>query len=107
MRFDAFEISLLLVRSLRDVLTRLEARDTSLANQIKRAAASVPLNLKEGRRRTGKDRIHFWKIAAGSADEVQGALLVAEAFGYLEPAAIAEPLQFADRVLAMLWKLTR
>ncbi len=107
MRFDAFEISLCLVRSLRDVLARLETRDTSLTNQIKRAAASVPLNLNEGRRRTGKDRLHFWKIAAGSADEVRAALRVAEAFGYLDEAAIAEPLQFADRVLAMLWRLTR
>lgn len=107
MRFDAFEVSLQLVRSLRAVLTRLHTRDTSLATQIKRAAASVPLNLNEGRRRTGKDRIHFWKIAAGSADEVRAALRVAEAFGYLELDAIAEPLQFADRVLAMLWRLTR
>jgi len=107
MRFDAFEVSLQLVRSLRAILTRLETRDSSLATQIKRAAASVPLNLNEGRRRTGKDRLHFWKIAAGSADEVRAALRVAEAFGYLDLDAIAEPLQFADRVLAMLWRLTR
>ncbi len=43
MRFDAFEVSLQFVRSLRAVLARLDTRDTSLATQIKRAAASVPL----------------------------------------------------------------
>jgi len=46
-------------------------------------------------------------LPAGSADEVRAALRVAEAFGYLEPAAIEEPLQLVDRVLAMLWRLTR
>jgi len=107
MRFDAFEISIVLIRSLRAALTRLATHDASLATQLRRAAASVPLNLNEGRRRTGKDRLHFWRIAAGSADEVRAALRVAEAFGYLEPAAIEEPLQLVDRVLAMLWRLTR
>jgi len=62
MRFDAFEVSLVLVRSLRAALTRLATHDASLATQLRRAAASVPLNLNEGRRRTGKDRLHFWRI---------------------------------------------
>ncbi len=107
MRFDAFEITLELIRSLRDALAHLERRDPPLAVQMKKAAASIALNLREGRRRVGKDRTHLWRVAAGSADEVQAALLVAEAFGYVELPIITRPLELADRVLAMLWRMTR
>ena len=74
---------------------------------MKKAAASIALNLREGRRRVGKDRTHLWRVAAGSADEVQAALLVAEAFGYVDQASLKRPLELADRVLAMLWRMTR
>ena len=107
MAFEAFEVAIQMVRALEGPLAALERRDPSLASQLRRAAASVPLNLSEGRRRTGKDRIHLWRVAAGSADEVVASLRVAEAFGYLTAAATAEALGFTDRVLAMLWRLTR
>jgi four helix bundle protein len=64
----------------------------------------VVLNLAEGNRRTGQDRLQFFRIAAGSAAEVRAALEVACAWGHIEasPAAGTE----VDRVLAMLWRLT-
>ena len=107
MPFDAFEVSLQMVRSLKEPLVVLERRDPSLALQLRRAAASVTLNLAEGRRRTGKDRIHLWRVAAGSADEVLAGLRVAEAFDYLTDETSAPSLALCDRVLAMLWRLTR
>jgi len=106
MPFDAFDVALELIRSLREPLASIAARDPSLAQQLRRAAASVPLNLAEGRRRSGRDRIHLWRIAAGSADEVVASLRVAEAFGHLDAAAAAPALALCDRVLAMLWRLT-
>jgi len=106
MPFDAFEVSLQVVASLKEPLGALERRDPSLAQQVRRAAASVSLNLSEGRRRTGKDRIHLWRVAAGSAEEVVASLRVAQAFGYFPPALSAGSLALCDRVLAMLWRLT-
>ncbi len=106
MPFDAFDVALEMVRSLREPLASLAQRDPDLAQQLRRAAASVPLNLSEGRRRSGRDRLHLWRVAAGSADEVVASLRVAEAFGHLEPAASASALALCDRVLAMLWRLT-
>jgi four helix bundle protein len=106
MPFDAFEVSLELVQALRAPLAALGQRDPSLAEQLRRAAASVPLNLGEGRRRMGKDRIHLWRVAAGSAGEVLAALRTAEAFGYLAPSSVAPAFGLCDRVLAMLWRLT-
>ena len=41
----------------------------SVAEQLIRAAASVPANLAEGAGRTGRDRRHHWRIAYASALE--------------------------------------
>ena len=106
MSLQAFDVSLELIRSLEAPLASLGRRDTDLARQLRRAAASVSLNLAEGNRRNGKDRIHLWRVAAGSADEVAASLRVAEAFGYLPASAITPALGICDRVLAMLWRLT-
>ena len=106
MSLQAFDVSLELIRSLERPLASLDRRDGDLARQLRRAAASVSLNLSEGSRRQGKDRIHLWRIAAGSADEVAASLRVAEAFGYLQATASAQSLAICDRVLAMIWRLT-
>ena len=104
-RFQALELSIQAIRSLRKPLRRIREQDPKLADQLQRAASSVPLNLSEGRRRTGKDRRYHWRIAAGSADETLTALRVAEAWGQLEQADIEEPLRLLDRLLAILWRL--
>ena len=106
MAFEVFEVAVQMVGALREPLIVLGRRDPDLARQVRRAAASVALNIGEGRRRTGKDRIHLWRVAAGSADEVASALRVAEAFGYLNGAGAGAALKLCDRVLAMLWRLT-
>lgn len=103
-RFEALEVALGLVAALRPCLDGLGRRDRNLEDQIRRAASSVALNLAEGARRVGKDRMQFYRIAAGSAAEVRTALAVARAWGMVE--AEAEVEELLDRVLAMLWRLT-
>jgi hypothetical protein len=52
--------------------------------------------------------VHLGELeVAEEADEVATALRVAEAFGYLAGAEAVASLGFCDRVLAMLWRLTR
>ena len=105
-RFEAFELALSLIRSLRAPLARIEQRDKGLAKQLREAAASVALNLAEGRRRAGKDRLHHFRIAAGSAEESRASLRVADAWGYVAEEAVTESLQYIDSILAITWKLT-
>jgi four helix bundle protein len=105
-RFHVLEVSLQVVRQLRPASARLAKTDPALFDQIRRAASSIALNIAEGRRRVGKDRLHLWRIAAGSADEVRSALRVAEAWGQIDGREIADVLVLLDRVLAMLWRLT-
>ena len=102
--FHAYDAALGLVSALRPVLEQLKTRDRALADQLRRAASSVALNIAEGNRRAGQDRLQFFRIAAGSAAEVRAAMDVARAWGSIQasPAAEAE----LDRVLAMLWRLT-
>ena len=105
-RFHVFDASLDLIRSLRELIEVVQRRDGDLAKQLRKAAASISLNISEGNRRRGKDRIHLWRMAAGSAAEVRSCLYIAGAWGYLESSAIIEPPELLDRILAMLWRLT-
>ena len=102
--FHVYGAALGLVAGLRPVLGELAKADRSLADQMRRAASSVVLNIAEGNRRAGRDRLQFFRIAAGSAAEVRAALDVARAWGMVGAATAAEAE--LDRVLAMLWRLT-
>ena len=106
MRFQALERSLKAIEALREPVRVLRTVDPKLADQVKRAASSVSLNLSEGQRRVGKDRLHHWRIAAGSASEARTALRVAEAWGDLKVSQVTEALKLLDEVLAVLWTLT-
>jgi four helix bundle protein len=103
--FHVYEVARELARASRPLIERIERRDRGLADQARRAAQSAMLNIREGNRRAGRDRLHSFRIAAGSADELVGALEVAEVMGYVAAADIAAPLALADRVLAMLYRL--
>lgn len=103
-KFQAYEVALEMVARLRTAVEALARRDKNLADQVRRASSSVVLNIAEGARRSGKDRLHFYRIAAGSGAEVRAAMEVAQAWGYLGSNPEVETL--LDRVLAMLWRLT-
>jgi four helix bundle protein len=105
-RFEVYEMSLDMVQALRPVHARIRQHDRELAVQIKRAASSVPANIAEGARRQGQDRLHHYRIAAGSASELRSHLAVAIAWGDLDRDAAVTPLGFLDRILAILWRLT-
>lgn len=104
-KFQVYEVALELVSALRPSVDALARRDRDLADQVRRAGSSVVLNIAEGARRWGKDRLHFYRIAAGSAAEMRVALQVARAWEFLESNSEVEAL--LDRVLAMLWRLTQ
>jgi four helix bundle protein len=105
--FITYDVSLTLLRAVRSPLELLGRRDASLADQLRRAATSVHLNVAEGNRRAGKDRGHLFRVALGSASEVQACLEAAEALGYLAANAVAGALSTADRAQRLLRGLTR
>ena len=107
MAFDAYDVSISLIRSLAPLLTRLSAVDPKLADQARRAVTSVALNIQEANRRAGRDRRNRFRISLGSAAEVGAAIDVAVAFGYFADADVATPRELLDRVRAMTYRLAR
>ena len=107
MPFELLELALSLIALLKRSCAKIAARDQALASQLRRAAASVPLNVSEARRRIGGDRRHLFRIALGSAAESAAALEVAVGWGYLEREEVAEALALLDRIQAMAWRAAR
>jgi four helix bundle protein len=107
MPFDAYDRSVDLLHTLKPLFPSLAASDANLADQLRRAAESVVLNIAEANQRTLRDRRNRFRIALGSAAEVAACLDVAVAFGYLEPANVESSLGLIDRVRAMTYRLSR
>lgn len=105
MAFDALEVAIQLATALREPLRRLRTRDRRLAQQATDACNSIGLNLDEGLRRAGQDRLHLWRVAHGSAGELHTALRLAQAWGYLDGASLAAARALLDRELAMCFRL--
>jgi four helix bundle protein len=102
--FIAYEVSVQLVRSLRDLVPVVEKSDRDLGDQIRRAASSVVLNLAEGQRSMKGNKQKHYALAHGSANEVKAGLQIAVAWGWVGDAK--EPLAILDRLFAILWRLT-
>ena len=107
MGFVAYEVSLEMIAAVGPVISAVANRDRALADQMRRAASSVPLNVAEGSRRAGRDRKHCYRIAAGSAHELRTAIRVAQTWGYLDGSSVQSVDALLDRELALLWGLTR
>ena len=104
MSFVVYNVSLELVREIAPIVPVIKKHDRDLADQLRRAATSVVLNINDGSGRAGGDRRRSFEIAAGSAREVLAALDTCAAWGWIVADQPAREL--VDRVLAMLWRLT-
>jgi four helix bundle protein len=95
------------VQELVPLLHTIREHDKSLAEQLKRAAQSVVLNIAEGRGNdAGNARARF-STACGSAKEVRAALNVATDWGYIESRMATHLDERLDEVCAMTWCLGR
>ena len=102
----ALEVAIEIVASLRGVVAAMRRHDAQQAQQIVRAASSIAANVGEGSRRQGKDRLHFFRIAAGSAEETRVHLRVAVAWGWITSPQVDAAMALIDRELRLLWGLT-
>ena len=102
--FIAYDVSVELIRELREIVPAIKRFDRDLAEQLRTAASSITLNLAEGQRyQDGNQRKHY-AIAQGSACEVLAALDVAECWGWIGDTTKARAI--LDRLRALLWRLT-
>lgn len=100
------ELAFELVATLRPLIPRVHRHDRALADQLRRASSSAALNVAEADYSDpGNKRARLF-TAAGSASETRAVLRVAVAWGYCTADEAAAALELAERVVAMLWKLT-
>src|SRR6185369_16955908 len=95
------------IAALRPLMPAIRKHDRSLADQLARAANSIALNVCEGAKSDAGNARARYSTAAGSANETRMALRVALAWGYFAPERAEVALQLLDRIVAMLWKLSR
>jgi len=88
-----------------NLVVRAPAPFKCLADQVIRSASSVPANLSEGHGRSGRDRIHHWRIAYASAKEVDSHLRLLAHAGAVDVSRTATALRLFDEVRAMTWRL--
>ena len=96
-----------IMRELPPLLERVRKHDRKLADQLKRAAQSVVLNIAEGRGNKGGNAELRFATACGSAKEVRAALAVASDWGYIEARRAAHLDERLDQVCAITWCLSR
>lgn len=72
----------------------------ALTSQLRRAAASIPSNFVEGfRKRTKPDKLKFYNIAQGSADECLYQLILAHDLRYTDTTHLQAALEEVSRLL--------
>jgi len=78
-----------------------------LWSQLTRAAASVPMNIAEGRGRQGtREFANFVSIARGSLAELDTAIVICARLGYITPEDVSAIEALADEVGRMLTTLS-
>jgi four helix bundle protein len=88
-----------------NLVMRIPASLKPIADQVIRSASSVPANLAEGHGRSGRDRMHFWRIAYASAKEADSHLRLLASAGAINATRVGHALEAFDQVRAMTWRL--
>ena len=84
---------------------RVPAPLKPIADQVLRSASSVPANIAEGAGRSGRDRLHHYRIAYGSAKEVDIHLRLLLGTGAIDASQANSAIQLFDDVRAITWRL--
>ncbi len=105
-RLDVYHKSIRYLALSAGIASRLPRGNADLADQLKRAALSVPLNIAEATGRTGVlDNARHFAIARGSALESGAILDACHALGFLESEAFEEAKHLLVAIVSMLSKL--
>jgi len=71
----------------------------ALADQMQRAAVSVPANIAEGHGRASlKEFLHFLSLSSGSLAELETHLTIAEKLEYVDTQEVSPLLSHTDRL---------
>lgn len=107
-KLDVYQCAVRFLALSAQVLDALPTGNSVVADQLKRAALSIPLNIAEG---TGKsseaDRRRYYGIARGSAMECGALLDAARVLGLGTKERLDEGKALLVRIVSMLTKMCR
>ena len=103
-KIGAWKKSIDLVVEIYRLIKKLPKEENySLADQMRRAAVSIPSNIAEGRNRSSeKEYLRFLYIARGSLGEIETQLLICQKLGYLTNSDIEIVFNLGDEVGKLL-----
>ncbi|PKO73384.1 MAG: four helix bundle protein [Betaproteobacteria bacterium HGW-Betaproteobacteria-17] len=99
-----WQIAMMLTEDIYRATESFPSRETyALANQLQRAAVSIPSNIAEGHARNStKDYLRFLSISQGSLAEAETQLELAHRLGYITQAVLHSLLEQTNEVGRML-----
>jgi four helix bundle protein len=105
-RLDVYQASVRLLALAVQIVDVLPRGHATLADQLRRAAVSIPLNIAEGSgKRSEADRRRFRQMARGSAYACAALLDVLHASRAVGPEEHAQAKELVERIVAMLTRL--
>ena len=104
-RFDALEKATRAAGISISLVMRVPTALRPIADQVIRSASSVAANIAEGSGRSGRDQLHYWRIAYGSAKEVDTHLRLLVGAGAVDRSRADLAIDLLDDVRAMAWRL--
>mgnify|MGYP000996081387 CR=1 FL=1 len=105
-RLDVYRCSIEFFAIALAVIRKLPRGHSQLADQLRRAAMSIPLNIAEGAGKTTEaDQRHFYLIARGSAAECSAVLDVANVMEVIDAAEREPGKRLLERIVAMLTRM--
>ena len=105
-RLDVYQASIEFLALSHRVLGALPRGHATIADQLRRAALSVPVNIGEGTgKRTPKDRARFYAYSRGSAMECGALLDVLQVLELVDAETHREGKALLVRVVSMLSRM--
>jgi len=105
---DVYKAAIEFVALADDVVEHLPRGRAYLADQLQRAATSIPLNIAEGAGEySGTEKARFYRMAKRSATECAAILHVAQRLGLVDPPAYEAGRSLLIRIVAMLIQMAR
>lgn len=107
-KLDVYQCSIKFLSLAHEISSALPKGQGDLADQIRRASMSIPLNIGEGAgKRTKPDCRKYFDIARGSAMECAAAVDVCRILEFIQVDKAKEAKDLLQRIVAMLTKLAR
>ena len=103
--FDALDKAIRAAGIAISLVMRIPGPMKPMADQVIRSASSVPANIAEGAGRSGRDRLHYWRIAYASAKEVDTHLRLLMGAGAVNAQTARKAIHLFDDVRAITWRL--